>query len=369
MIVKCLNLTQFRNYKRLNLEFNPTMNIFIGDNASGKTNLLEAVEVLSLTKTHRSNETSLIMHKKHLTKIKGTILVEQMIRKLEFEYCETGKKTKMNGTNISKVGDYIGLLNVIIFSPDDIEIIKGSPSVRRNLLNMELSQISKNYLLNYNQFNKLLKTRNEYLKILLMNHLADKNYFNIITEKLVEKAVLIYQHRKDYLDKINENIGHIFKDIHSPLSLEMHYETNVSFSWNNLEKMKSELLKIYQKNYQRELNMGMTLYGPHRDDFSLYLDDKDLKVYGSQGQQKAAILAYKLACIPIFLERTGTKPVLLLDDIFSELDGKKQNKLLKYIGKDIQSIITTTDVKNIRKSLLKDATIFKVISGTVEREI
>ena len=369
MIIKHLSLLQFRNYKRLELDFHPTMNILIGDNAVGKTNILEAIEVLSLTKSHRASDSSLIMYHKSLAKIKGTVLVDNILRKLEVDYDTVQKKTKINGTVISRISDYISSLNVIVFTPDDIEIIKGSPNIRRNLLNMELSQISKNYLSTYNQYNKLLKTRNEYLKILLTNHLADRNYLNVITEKLVEKAVFIYRYRKEYIDKVNENISSIFKDIHSFFSLKIHYEPNVSFSSYEEKVMKEELLSIYQKYSQKEQNYGMTLYGPHRDDFTFYLNEKNIKIYGSQGQQKAAVLAYKLSCIPIFLEKTGTRPVLLFDDIFSELDGKKQNKLLKYIGKDIQSIITTTDVKNIRKSLLKDAAIFTVISGNVERKM
>ena len=369
MEIRQLNLIQFRNYKRLEVKLSPSMNILIGENAAGKTNILEAIEVLSLTKSHRASDSSLIMDKKNLMKVKGTIQVDHITRKLEVECNLEGKKTKINGTNIVRIGDYIAALNTILFSPDDIEIVKGSPSIRRNLLNMELSQISKAYLSSYNQYNKLLKTRNEYLKILYTNHIGDEKYLSILTEKLVEKAVLIYQTRYHYIQRINQIISDVFHDIHSPLSLQIQYESNVLFSSFEEDKMKEELLKTYQKHYQKERNYGMTLYGPHRDDFTFLLDGKDLKIYGSQGQQKAAILAYKLSCIPIFEEQTGTKPVLLLDDVFSELDGKKQNKLLKYIGKDIQSIITTTDVKQIRKSLLDEATIFKVISGTVERKI
>ncbi len=368
MRIKRLSLTQFRNYKRLQLDFSESLNIIIGENAVGKTNILEAIEVLALTKSHRTNDKNLILENKSLARIKGVVVVDKIVRNLEIELQEDSKKIKINSTAIAKLSDYIASLNVIVFSPDDIEIIKGSPSIRRNLLNVELSQISKQYLVVYNQFNKLLKTRNEYLKILYTNHLADQDYFQILTEKMIEKEILIYTMRKQYIDKINESIAPIFQDIHSDFSLQIHYEPSVVFSSYEEDVMKEELKKVYQKNQQKEQSYGMTLYGPHRDDFSMYLDEKNLKIYGSQGQQKAAILAYKLACIPIFLEKTGTKPVLLLDDVFSELDVKKQNKLLKYIGKDIQSILTTTDVKQIRKSLLEQATIFQVASGTVERK-
>ena len=345
------------------------MNIFVGDNAQGKTNILEAITFLALTKSHRLGvHPNVIMFDKKKAKIKGVIQKDKVVSKLEVEMAENEKKLFVNQTEIRKVADYISNLNIIVFSPDDLEIVKGSPSVRRNLLNIQLSQISKVYLNIYNEYNKLLRTRNEYLKVLFQNSIADSSYLDIITDKLIEKAIFIYQKRKEYLDLVNETINTYYKGINGEVGLVVEYQPNIEFSSYDGEKMRKVLKHYYKKNYKKELNYRMTLVGPHRDDFTFLFCGKDLKFFGSQGQQKTAILAYKLSEISIFEDLLKTKPVLLLDDIFSELDLKKRNRLLKLIHSGIQSIITTTDLKNINKKYLVDAYIYSVKSGNVERK-
>lgn len=253
------------------------------------------------------------------------------------------------------------------FTPNDLELIKGSPNIRRNLLNIELSQLSSLYLTTYNQYNKLLKTRNEYLKLLFTNGIADKNYFDILTDKLIEKAIIIYKLRYQYLKKINTDIDKIFENITGQSGVSILYKPNILFDKYDDDVIKKKMSEIYKINYQRELHLGMTIFGPHRDDFQFIYHGNDMKLYSSQGQQKSAVLAYKLATIPVFDEKSGTKPVLLLDDIFGELDLKKRNKLLNYINSDIQSIITTTDLKNISKKALATATIFSISNSGIER--
>ena len=345
------------------------MNIFVGDNAQGKTNILEAITFLALTKSHRLGvHPNVIMFNKKKAKIKGVVKRDKIISKLEIDMAENEKKLFVNQTEIRKVADYISSLNIIVFSPDDLEIIKGSPSVRRNLLNIQLSQISKIYLNIYNEYNKLLRTRNEYLKVLFQNSIADSSYLDIITDKLFEKAIFIYQKRKEYIDSVNENIDTYYKKINGETGLLVKYQSNIEFSSYDSEEMRKKLKHYYKKNYKKELNYGMTLVGPHRDDFSFLFCEKDLKFFGSQGQQKTAVLAYKLSEISIFERDLQTQPVLLLDDIFSELDLKKRNRLLKLIHTGIQSIITTTDLKNINKKYLEDAYIYNVKNGEVERK-
>ncbi len=367
MIISQLNLTNFRNYHHVDITFSPHMNIIIGNNAVGKTNILEAISVLALTKSYRNgNEMDMIRFGKMKASIKGKIQDLHSIKRLGIEITTDKKTVKVNNTVISKISEYISNLNVVIFTPDDLEIIKGSPTIRRNLLNMELSQLSEKYLVTYNEYNKILKTRNEYLKILYTNQIADQKYLDILTQKLVEKAVFIYQLRSMYIDKINQHIDHIFQRISGDSSLMILYTPNIMIHSYETELLTEEMLQIYSKNRKRELAAGMTLYGPHRDDFSFFLKNNDMKIYASQGQQKSAVLAYKLATIPIFKEYKGTNPVLLLDDIFSELDINKKNKLLRFISKDIQSIITTTDLKNISRKSLVDATVFQVNNGVIE---
>ncbi len=365
-----INLLNFRNCIDLNVSLGEKMNIFIGNNAQGKTNILEAITMLALTKSHRVGvNPNIISFNKKKTQIKGIVKKDKLITKLEINVTEDSKGLRVNQTEIRKVADYISNLNVIVFTPDDLEIVKGSPNIRRNLLNIQLSQISKIYLNTYNEYNKLLKTRNEYLKILFSNSIADKNYLDILTDKLIEKSIIIYQKRKEYLDMINSSIDKYYKDISEISGLKVIYVPNIDIDSYDTEDIRNLLKRKFSKNYNKELNYGMTMYGPHRDDFYFELNGNDLKFFGSQGQQKLAILSYKLAEIPIFTDYCGTSPLLLLDDIFSELDIKKRNKLLKFIGEgDIQTIITTTDLKNINKKYLNEAYIYEVINGNIERK-
>ena len=309
------------------------------------------------------------MFNKNKCKIGGTIRKEDIINKLNIIVSNEDKKLSVNNTSIKKVADYISYLNIIVFTPDDIEIIKGSPGVRRNLLNIQLSQLSREYLKIYNEYNKLLKTRNEYLKILFNNNIADNSYLDIITDKLIEKAVYIYIKRSEYINLVNLNINRFYNEIGEKSLLSIEYTTNVVFDNFDVENIRKKLKYTYKKNYMKELNNGMTIYGPHRDDFYFKYNDKDLKYFGSQGQQKLAVLSLKLSEISIFKDISGTSPVLLFDDVFSELDIKKRNKLLKIINEnETQSIITTTDLKNINKKYIDKSAVFIVKNGVVERK-
>lgn len=368
MIIKSIKLLNFRNYYHLDIQLNNKMNIFIGKNAQGKTNILESICVLALTKTYKTGiEPNLISFEKKKARIKGKINDNKLIKNLEVFIEDSNKLFKVNNNEVKKISEYISNLNIILFTPDDLDIIKGSPNIRRNLINIELSQISRKYLNTYNEYNKILKIRNEYLKSLLNSSKADKKYLDVITEKLIEKSIIIYQERKKYLDYINQNINNIYKYITKEGNLSINYEPNIeidNFSTDSIYKLMNEK---FNREYKKELNYGMTLYGPHRDDFSFYLNDKNLKYFGSQGQQKISVLSFKLSEINIFLEYKKTKPVLLLDDIFSELDITKRNRLLEYINTDIQSIITTTDLKNIKSKYTSDAYIYEINNGIIER--
>ena len=203
MKITKLNLLNFRNYDKLNLQLTDNMNIFIGDNAQGKTNIIEAIMYLAITKSYRViNEDDLIKFNKNKATIKGKIIDNDIIKNLKIEVEKNNKVLSINDTVIKKNSNYISNLIVISFNPNDLEIIKNSPSIRRNILNIQISQLSNLYLNTLNEYNKILKTRNEYLKILFTNSLADKKYFDIITDKLIEKAIIIYKMRKEYIDYV-----------------------------------------------------------------------------------------------------------------------------------------------------------------------
>ena len=367
MIIKKIKLLNYRNYSNISINLNKNINIFVGSNAQGKTNILESIYVLALTKSSRSTtDLNLIKFGEDFTRIIGTVHNDNLNNELEVFINKTDKKVYKNKTHIKKISSYISNLNVILFTPDDLEIIKGSPSIRRNLLNVEISQLSNDYINTYNEFNKLLKNRNEYLKVLYSNGYADERYFDVLTDKLVEKGTSIYIQRKDFIDKVNKYLGDIYYQVSGQKGLHLKYENQFEFedySKKNISEIYKNRLK---KSLFKEQMQGMTLYGPHRDEFSFYLDDISLKLYGSQGQQRLAVICLKLAEIYIFRELKKENPVLLLDDIFSEIDKSKRNKLVKFIDDNIQTIITTTDLRGLNKTLLDHSKIFYVKNGTVE---
>ena len=366
MILRKIKLVNFRNYKNFNVDFKKNINIIIGDNAQGKTNILESIYTLALTKSYRTtNDSNLIRLNQEKFMITGEIKDEKVFKKLSLELYKGNKVAKINDNIVNKISDYIGNLYVILSSPDDLQMIKGSPADRRNFLNIEISQLSSNYIKKYNEFNKILKMRNDYLKLLFTNSLGDYNYLEILTSNLIDREVDIYIERKNFIDKINENITDIYKNITNIKDLKIVYETNVEFDNFDVETIKSTLKEKYIKNQKREIAIGMTLYGPHRDDFTFTIEGNDIKVFGSQGQQKLAFIALKFSEIPIFEEKTETKPIILLDDIFSELDKTKKNKLIQYINNDYQVIITSNDTKDISKKILNDAYIIKIKDGKI----
>lgn len=369
MIVKKISLINFRNLIKQTVTFSKHANVFIGDNAQGKTNLLESIYFLALTKSYKTIDANLINKDKTFTKVKAEVRDENIFKSLSVELNDSKKIVKVNNNEISRISDYITNLNVILVCPEDINILEGAPAERRNFLNIELSQLSTNYIKKYNEFNKILKIRNNYLKMLSHNANSDQRYLDSLTENLIEREISIYQERKKFIDLINSNIAKIYKDIIGIDNFKIVYETNVEFDNYETEHLKERLMKKYKTNLKREIENGMTLYGPHRDDLHFFIDNDDIKLYGSQGQQKVAIIALKLAEIPIFKNLTTTYPIMLLDDIFSELDVKTRNKLINYIPEEIQVIITSNDTRGINKKFLDSAKIFKVVRGNIIEKV
>ena len=366
MFLSKLELNHYRNISKEKIKLCDKVNIFIGNNAQGKTNLLESIYILALTKSHRVGyENNIIQNNYEACTISGLLNNNDFYNELKILINTDKKKVFIDKKEIKKIASYISNMNVIMFCPNDLDIVKGNPQGRRNLLNIEISQLYPLYVNYLNEYNKILKNRNEYLKQLNINGMADTRYLDILDEKLIDRGALIIEYRKKYLDYINSKIKDIYKNIMNIDDLTIVYENNLDINDYNLDKIKEKYTKKIKNNLKKEILQGMTLYGPHRDDFSFYLKDKDLKFYGSQGQQRLAIIAFKLSEVDIFKEEKGSSPILLLDDIFSELDIDKRNKLIKYIPIDTQTIITTTDLKNIQKKILKYAKVFIVENGKV----
>ncbi len=366
MILRKISLVNFRNYRKISVNLSSNINIFIGNNAQGKTNILESIYVLGITKSYRTTTDSNLIHldNEH-SKIKGELRIDNYFRNMSLELSKDRKKVFINDNEIKRISDYITNLNVILISPEDMEIIKGSPQERRNFLNIELSQISKNYIKKYNEFNKILKIRNDYLKLLFKASTSDKRYLDSLTENLIEREIAIYQERYNFIKEINSKITSIYKDISGIDNLRVVYENNIEFEEFDNDTIERNIKDKYNKYLRKEIENGMTLYGPHRDDLKFMIGEEDIKLFGSQGQQKLAIIALKLSEISIFEEITGTKPIVLLDDIFSELDRKNRNKVVDYINRDIQVVITANDTTGISKRLIEKAKIFEVSQGKI----
>jgi len=370
MNITNLKLQNYRNYNNLEIDFDKNLNIIIGNNAAGKTNILESIYVLAITKSHiTKKDKSMIKLGEIFANITGNINYKDSKKKLSINLNEEGKIVKINNKEIKRISEYISKLNIIIFSPDDLKLIKDNASYRRRFLNIEISQINKNYLKEVNDYNNLLKNRNNILKKMKENNYSDEIYLDVLNNKLSELCASIYLKRKDYIDKINKKISSIYNYLTGNNSLKLKYLTNFTEETENYEEIKNNFLKKLQKNLNKEIMYGMTLYGIHRDDFLFCLNDKSLIMYGSQGQQRCSVLSLKLSEVEIFREITKEAPILLLDDIFSEIDNNKKNKLLTYINNDIQTIITTTDLNKIQKKIKDVAKIFVIEDGNIKKTI
>lgn len=366
MFLKKIELVNFRNYDKLSVTLDKNINIIYGKNGQGKTNLLESIYILGLTKSHRFFiDNNLIKKDKNNAKIKGTLNKDKINYNFEVNITQNDKKLKIDQNEIKKISDYVSKMNIIIFYPEDLDLIKGSPNVRRKFLNQEISQLNVNYFIILNDYQRLLKMRNEILK----KEQFDENYFEILNNYFVEKSIEIYKLRKKFVDKLNSFAENIYFNISGLKGFRIEYLPNIELSSYDNETIRKAIKHNLYRLRNKEIKLGVSLVGPHRDDITFYLNDKDLKSYGSQGQQRLAVIALKLAEIEIFKTYLNETPILLLDDVFSELDTKKKTSLLKYINTDIQTIITTTDLRTINRNIVKKSKIIKIDEGKIEKEV
>lgn len=358
MIIESIKLDQFRNYDSLELEFHSGTNLFFGDNAQGKTNILEAVYLCGTTRSHKGSKDKELIHfgeeESHICMRikKGDIpyRIDMHLKK---------NKTKgiaINGVPVRKASELIGLGNFVFFSPEDLNIIKNGPAERRRFLDMELCQLDKIYLYHLSNYNKVLVQRNKLLKDFTFYKESDP-MLDIMDEQLVQYGSVVIKLRERFVKELNG----IIRDIHSRLSggkeeLVVHYENDTDIvSFQNRLKA----------NREKDIRTRITNAGPHRDDICFMTGGIDIRKYGSQGQQRTAALSLKLAEIQIVKENVKDTPVLLLDDVLSELDSSRQRYLLESIH-EVQTMITCTGIDDFVGCNFRIDRMFRVVEGTVE---
>ena len=360
MKVKKIELSNYRNYTNLEIEPDGDTNILYGNNAQGKTNILESIYLCSTGKSHRGNkDKEIIKFGEEEAHIK--MLVEKKEKEFRIDMHLKKNRAKgiaVNGIPVKKISELFGIVNVVFFSPEDLSIIKNGPAERRRFIDLELCQLDKIYVYNLTNYSKVLLQRNKLLKDSYNNkEVADM--LDIWDMQLAEYGIKIIERRRKFIDEINE----IIKPIHRKLTdfkenIEIKYNFNVS---------EEQFLDILKSNRERDIRTKTTNTGPHRDDISFFNKDIDLRVYGSQGQQRTAALSLKLAEIELVKKIIKDTPILLLDDVLSELDSNRQNHLLSSLN-DIQTVITCTGLDEFVNNRFAIDKLFKVVNGTVTSE-
>ncbi len=358
MIIKSIELADYRNYDFLTIQFDKGTNILYGDNAQGKTNILEAIFVSATTKSHKgSKDREIVNFDKEESHIRTYLEKDGIETRVDMHLRKSKSKgIAIDGQKVKKAADLLGLCNVVFFSPEDLGIIKNGPAERRRFVDMELCQLDSFYFYNLNHYNKIVNQRNKLLKDMFMNPDL-KETLSIWDLQLVSFGSKVIERRKLFAEQLNE----IIYEIHKKLSgdkeeIKIHYEPDVEIE---------EFEKKLKASQDRDIKAKMTSVGPHRDDFSFTVGDVDIRKYGSQGQQRTAALSLKLSEIELVKKITKDTPILLLDDVLSELDSNRQNYLLNSIG-NIQTIITCTGLEEFVNHRFEINKVYHVAEGKIK---
>ena len=372
MYLKHFIAQNYRNLQQFEVNFDPNVNIFIGQNAQGKTNLLEAIYFLALTRSHRtSNDKELIAFGKDYANVSGHIYKSQVDLSLRVLITTKGKKVWVNRVEQAKLSKYVGQLNAILFSPEDLDLIKGAPNLRRRFMDQEFGQISAEYLYFAGKYKQVLQQKNNYLKQLAKGEAHDTMFLEVLSDQLAGVAAEVIVRRFQFLNYLDQYARDAYAHIStSAEKLEVIYRPSVKeiSVKDSVEEVYHKVLNNFQNNQKLEILKGTTLSGPHRDDIDFELDGKNAHLYGSQGQQRTIALSIKLAEIQLVHQLTDEYPLLLLDDVMSELDHNRQSALLNYIHGKTQTFITTTDLEGISREIIKKPKIYRIKSGQIYLE-
>jgi len=363
-------LKSFRNYAAQEIAFREGINIFYGENAQGKTNLLEAIYLLSLGRPYRvQRDQDLVKWEEAGFLVKGIAEKDKRTLIIEVSFTLGGKKAiKINGLEQKKLRALLGLLNVVIFSPTDLQLIQGSPGERRRFLDLEISQVNPQYGHYLHQYGRVLQQRNNLLRE-LRERKKNLDLLVVWDTQLIDWGSKIIKKRLDSMKKLSILAKLMHRKITSHKeTLELKYLS----SCRNLEEkiaQGEEIEHIFKQNLEKikeeEIHRGMTMIGPHRDDFSSFINGINVKTFGSQGQQRTAVLSLKLAELEFMKAETGEYPLLLLDDVMSELDQERREHLLKVVRQRIQTFITTTDLEDFPQEFLTEASLYQISKGQI----
>lgn len=364
MYIKNIKIKDFRNYDELELEFNNKVNFILGQNAQGKTNLLESLYITSIGKSFRTGRDSeMIGFDKDFAKIYAEISRDGLDGSVEIIIDRSGKKfVKLDGVKIRKASELLKNVYIVIFSPEDLKIVKDEPEKRRKFIDRELCQIKPAYYDSLSNYKKVLLQRNTYLK----ESIIEPSILDIWDMQLSRYGAQVMHRRNEFIEKLN----YISSEIHGNItggreSLKLKYAPNVEYIEDSCEQ-EMYLYELLKKSFDNDLKQRTTTKGPHKDDFEFYIDGINARSFGSQGQQRTCALSLKLAEISIIEEETGEKPILLLDDVMSELDSVRQKFLVKSL-EDIQLFITTTEMSDKLLGEFPEKNIFNIKSGKAEK--
>ena len=363
MFIKKLSLKNFRNYSSAKIEFSKNINILIGHNAQGKTSLIESIYALSTTKSHRtSKDTQMIRFEQDFAKVETVVqILDDDEIELSLSITKKGKIAKYNGVPATRLSAYVGKLKTVFFAPEDLELIKGAPATRRKFLNMEIGQIDPLYIHHLAAYGKILKQRNELLKNYVESE-SSELMLEVLTGQLIPHLIYLLRQRSWFL----ETLETYAKTVHEFIT---DAKEDISFEYINSMRIneitEEGLLEKFESLYANDKRMRTTTIGAHRDDFMIYLSNMNAHEFASQGQQRTSILSIKLAEIDLVYAQTGVYPVLLLDDVLSELDETRQIKLLASTKNKTQTFITTTSISGIDQEIINASEVFVIDNAKI----
>lgn len=359
MILKSLYLNNFRNYDELEINFHDHINVIYGSNGNGKTNLVEAIIYLSNLKSFRGvSDNNLIKFNENNFIIKSLIELQNENKKLKVTFVDNKRHLFLGVKEIKKSYDFIGNLNAIVFSPSDVSLFNDVPERRRKFLDQELSKLSPAYLYNLSQYKNVLKERNNLLK----ENIIDELHLEILTNKLASLADYLISKRIEFIKNINKYVNNIFKTLYSDFNIEL------SISYKTYKNDENKSLKYFLENIQEDKEKQKTNIGPHLDDFKVLLNGKNISLFGSQGQNRLAILSVKLGLLKYINESNYENAIVVLDDVLSELDFNKRMNLLNYLKDNNQVFITTANKKDVVDCNLDKVKFYKVENGTIKED-